>query len=89
VKLHGLNTLWNWAWLLLRLWPAVTALHNGDTGTDVELRLLVYGFVVCFYWHALLLRWRMQSAALAKDRHIDLHTRLVRKRVCGVYAQIA
>ena len=33
--------------------------------------LLVYGIVVCFYWRAPLLRWRMQSAAaFAKDLNI-------------------
>lgn len=38
----------------MRLWPAVTALHISNTGLDGELSLLVYGIVVCFYWHALL-----------------------------------
>jgi hypothetical protein len=83
VKLNCLNSLWSWADLLIRLCPAVMALHNSDAGRDVVLGLLVH---VLFAFTGMLcsLHWRLQSAAFTAYLNIGLHTRVARKCMRGV-----
>lgn len=71
VKLNCLNSLWNWADLLIRLCAAVMAFHNSDAAPDVVLGLLVCG-LFAFTGMLCSLHWRLQSAAFTAYLNIRL-----------------